>query len=101
MPEQNVLLDTAPIPDPIDAHRILAGAVAHHQAGRFVEAEHDYRTIIAAGGDHAVASYNLGLLCHAEGRLQDAMDSYANAIALHPDYIDAIINLGAVQLALG
>nr|WP_294504725.1 tetratricopeptide repeat protein [uncultured Rhodopila sp.] len=79
----------------------LAAAIAHHQAANTGEAERLYREILAASPDNALASYNLGLLCFAQGRLQDAVDACRDAIAARPDYVEAHINLGTAVLALG
>jgi tetratricopeptide (TPR) repeat protein len=91
-----VVLFTAPAaPD-----RLLSEAIAHHQAGDTAEAEHLYRAVLAAS-PNALASYNLGLLCIADGRLQEAIDACRDAIAARPDYVEAHINLGTAVLALG
>jgi FkbM family methyltransferase len=100
MIEQNVLTRPAPARTQIDAKRTLVEAVAHHHAGRSVEAERLYRSIQTSDQTHAVASYSLGLLYHARGRLQEAKDAYSDAIAIRPDYVDALINQGTVLLAL-
>jgi tetratricopeptide (TPR) repeat protein len=100
MDEQNVLTRPDHAPAQIDATGVLLEAIAHHHAGHTAEAECLYRSIPASSPTRAVASYSLGLLYYAQGRLQNALDAYEEALAIRPDYVDALINRGTVLLAL-
>lgn len=71
-------------------------ALAHHSAGRLLEAESAYRHALAVEPDLAAAHNNLGTLLQAQGRLQDALACYQRAIALTPQYADAHNNLATV-----
>jgi tetratricopeptide (TPR) repeat protein len=92
-----VVLFTAPAA--IDG--TLAEAIRHHRAGNAAEAEQLYRAVLAASPDNHLASYNLGLLCLAQGRPREAIDACRDAIAARPDHVEAHINLGTAVLALG
>jgi FkbM family methyltransferase len=85
----------------LEVDQALTEAIGHHHAGRSVEAERLYRTILASAPDHAFASYGMGLLCTTLGRSQGAIDAFRHVIAIRPDFVDAYINLGTVVLALG
>jgi FkbM family methyltransferase len=99
--EQNVLTRLDHAQAQIDPERTLLQAIAHHHAGQTTEAERLYRSIPTSNPTSAVASYSLGLLYYAQGRLQSALDAYDDALAVRPDYVDALINRGAVLLTLG
>jgi len=105
MQEHQTLLSppTQVVPSPVQINlgQALIKAIDHHHAGRTMEAERLYRSVLPTSPDRAIASYNLGVLCSAQGRLPEAIDAYRHAIAMKPEYIDAYINLGAATLALG
>ena len=82
-------------------NQALDEAISHHHAGRTVEAERLYQTVLTSPAAPAFASFGFGLLCTTQGRLQEAIEAYRHAIAIRPDFADAYINLGTVVLALG
>lgn len=74
-------------------------ALAHHDAGRLVEALSLYDQI-AALGPNAVVFYNRGLALQGLARFEAAVASYRQAIALHPTYAEAHSNCGDALQAL-
>jgi len=53
-----------------------------------------YRKVIALKGDHAEATFNLGVVLQESGRLDDAMRAYAQAYRLRPS------SFGQIAMAL-
>jgi hypothetical protein len=72
----------------------LADALAHHQAGRWTEAEAAYRAL----GEDPVALGNLGALLNARQRSEEAVPLLRRAVALEPARAAHWSNLG---VALG
>lgn len=58
---------------------------AHHQAGRFAEAQDAYGEVLAAAPDHAEAWRLMSLLAGQFGRPDLALDWIGKAVALQPD----------------
>jgi Flp pilus assembly protein TadD len=75
-------------------------ATAHHQEGRFQEAEALYRQILGADPNHVAALHQLGLLAHQFGHQQVAEELIRKSIARLPT-AEAYTNLGAVMKAIG
>ena len=75
---------------------ILQEAVKFHQLGQTDKAEALYRAVLALE-QNADASYNLGLICHAQGRLDEAVVAYRDAIFFRSDHADAYANLATVM----
>jgi Flp pilus assembly protein TadD len=63
---------------------LLHGALAHHQAGRFQQAEAAYREILAIEPAHADTLHLLGVLAHQVGRNDLAVQYIGAAIASAP-----------------
>jgi protein O-GlcNAc transferase len=76
-------------------------ALAHHQAGRLVEAEALYRQILAVEPRHADALHFLGVIAHQVGRNDLAMEWIRQAIVLKPSNPAAHSNLGEACRAMG
>ncbi len=94
--DDNAAADTAE-----DARVLLAAAVGHHQAGRFGDAEVDYRRLLALQPNRADVLFNLAAALRQQDRLEEAADAYRQTIALAADYADAHYNLGNTLMALG
>jgi tetratricopeptide (TPR) repeat protein len=77
----------------------LAQAMAHHQAGRLVDAERIYRTILATTPDEPRALHFLGVIALQTGHLSDAEAMLRRALKRAPDMADACSNLGLVLAA--
>ena len=77
----------------------LAQAMAHHQAGRLVEAERIYRTILAASPDEPRALHLLGVIALQTGHLNDAETMLRRALEWAPNMAEACSNLGLVLAA--
>jgi predicted O-linked N-acetylglucosamine transferase (SPINDLY family) len=80
---------------------ILAIAVAHHQAGRFPQAEMLYREILQLTPNHADALHLLGLAIYQRGAAQEAVPYITAAIQIASDRAAYHSNLGRVYHALG
>jgi predicted O-linked N-acetylglucosamine transferase (SPINDLY family) len=64
--------------------RAMREAVAHHQAGRFAQAERGYRDVLAKEPRNADALHLLGLLAHQAGNHESARELISRAITLRP-----------------
>jgi tetratricopeptide (TPR) repeat protein len=76
-------------------------AVAHHQAGRFSQAEQLYRQVLAADPQHAGAIHLLGLIALQVGRPEVAVQMISTAIRLSGNQAVFHANLGEAFRALG
>lgn len=79
----------------------LAQALAHHQAGRFTEAEQGYRAVLAVDAKHPDALHLLGVLSLQSGKPDDAIDLIERAIAEQRGVADYWDNLGSALVAKG
>jgi len=75
---------------------ILQLAVAHHQAGRFGEAEKRYQQILAQTPDHPDALHLLGVVAAQTSRREMAINLITRAIAVRPTAREYYSNLGNV-----
>ena len=65
-------------------------------AGRYAEAEREYRIALALEPDDAATLSNLGSLLMQRGAFAPARDALARAVLLQPGLVEAQNNLGAV-----
>ncbi|HOL69834.1 MAG TPA: tetratricopeptide repeat protein [Bryobacteraceae bacterium] len=79
----------------------LTGALEHHQAGRFEEAEAIYRRILASDPTNVDALHLLGMALAQTGRRDPAIDLIGRAIAANPAIPAFHNNLGTVLQAEG
>jgi tetratricopeptide (TPR) repeat protein len=102
-PEQSSVPDqaTATQPDAPLFSLMFEEAVRRQAAGQDSEAEALYRAILAIQPTHAEAHYNLGLICHMQGRTAEAIALYRDALFNRLDYVDAYSNLGTIFKDLG
>jgi tetratricopeptide (TPR) repeat protein len=84
----------------------LQQAIAHHQAGRLLEAERLYRVVLDKHPNHADASHNLGVLAVQAGRPLAALPHFDAALAAYPrrrqcwvNYIDALLRVASLNAA--
>ena len=63
---------------------LLSQAVAHHQAGRLVEAAAVYRKILALRPDMIEVRNNLGLVLRNQGQLDEAIQQFEHALRSAP-----------------
>jgi tetratricopeptide (TPR) repeat protein len=68
----------------INQKEILA-AVAHHQAGRFAEAEAAYRKLLVQSPNHPELLQLLGAVAGQTGRNEEAAQLISRAIAIYPN----------------
>jgi SAM-dependent methyltransferase len=80
---------------------LFRAAVAHHQAGSFVEAEHLYRQMLTPLTDDAEVHSRLGAVLMAQGKTSLAIPHLERAIALKPDLFEAHGNLAQANMAAG
>jgi Flp pilus assembly protein TadD len=104
-PESEIVSATASwlpentLPDQI-ADRFQDG-VAHHQAGRYAEAQEAYAQVLAADPGHAEAWRRMGLLAGQFGRGDLALDWIAKAAALEPGNPEHRFSQGVILQGLG
>jgi tetratricopeptide (TPR) repeat protein len=79
----------------------FADALAHHQAGRFEDAEALYRGVLVEQPSHADALHLLGVLAHQTGRSEQAVSLIERAIAQRPEIARYHSNFGSVLQTLG
>jgi tetratricopeptide (TPR) repeat protein len=84
-----------------DAQAALRACIAHHQAGRYAEAEAGYRAILAQFPQHPDALHMLGLLASHTGHHDIAAELIGQATRLAPQHPASHSNLGNALLALG
>ncbi|MFH1982582.1 MAG: tetratricopeptide repeat protein [Pseudomonadota bacterium] len=75
--------------------------VALEKRGRIVEAERQYRHVIALDPAHPYAYANLATVLAMQNRIEEAIDNYQKALILVPENDSARINLGVVLARTG
>jgi predicted TPR repeat methyltransferase len=83
-----------------NVEQAFEGALAHHRAGRFKDAEAGYREILKGTPDHADAMHLLGMLLNQRGEGQQAVELIQRAIAMKPGMAAMHLNLGVVLFGL-
>jgi tetratricopeptide (TPR) repeat protein len=81
--------------------RLLKGGGAAHRAGRIVEAEAAYRTVIERQSLHFEARHMLGVLCRAKGRPEQVVTQISLALTIQPESAEAYNNLANAYTDLG
>jgi tetratricopeptide (TPR) repeat protein len=81
--------------------QLVADAVAHHEAGRFDQAEAAYQEALGVAPGHPAVTHNLGVIAAAKGRHRDAIAYFDTAIAAEPQYATAHYNRASALQALG
>jgi hypothetical protein len=77
------------------------GRLLYEQGATEAAIVHYRRALEAAGGDHPIAAFNLGLALEDVGRNRAAADAYSVALAADPAFADACYNLSRVHERLG
>ena len=62
-----------PSPIAINPGALLSQAIAHHQTGRWLEAEKLYRAFLARQARQPDAHHNLGVLAIQTGRMEEGL----------------------------
>ena len=88
-------------PDTVDRDALTAEAMAHHQAGRLVEAEAGYKALLKIAPDFPGILHNLGVLTAETARPREAIGYFDRAIAAEPGYASAHFNKANALRALG
>ena len=81
--------------------KLVAVAIAHHEAGRLAEAETAYRAALVISPAHAITRHNLGALVAAQGKHISAIALFDKVIAAEPDYATAHYNRAMALHTLG
>jgi tetratricopeptide (TPR) repeat protein len=81
--------------------RLVADAIAHHKAGRLVEAEAAFRQALEVCPGHARLTHNLGVVLAAQGKQREAIGLFDKTIAAEPHYASAHHNRAVALAALG
>jgi Flp pilus assembly protein TadD len=87
-------------PQTPDTQQLIAQGIAHHQAGKFDQAESMYRQALVQDAGNADARYYLGMLAHQAGRFAQALPLVRQAVEARPDNALWLTNLGVVYGAL-
>ena len=80
---------------------LFQSALAHHQSGDFVGAEHGYRALLAIDPSQAMVWSNLAAVLHEAGRNAESLQACREALRRVPDHLNAQLNLATAQQALG
>jgi len=80
---------------------MFEAALAHHQAGRLLEAEHMCRQLLAVDPGNADALHLLGVLAGQAGHHEDSLKLIDQALAAAPDFAEAHANRGVALSGLG
>jgi Flp pilus assembly protein TadD len=75
--------------------------VAHHQAGRFAEAQDAYAAVLAADPGHAEAWRRMALLANQFGRGDLALEWVTKAVDLEPAHVEHRFAQGVILQGLG
>jgi predicted TPR repeat methyltransferase len=88
-------------PTSMTVSNLLQQAVAHHQQGRYVQAQDLYRQVLAAEPRQFDALHLLGVTLRQTGDVDGAIAMIRQAIALDPGQASAHCNLGVAMLDAG
>jgi Flp pilus assembly protein TadD len=88
-------------PSDSEFDRVVADAVAHHEAGRLDQAEAAYRDALGLCPGHAAVTHNLGVIAAARNRHREALAHFDAAIAAEPQYSSAHYNRASTLQVLG
>jgi protein O-GlcNAc transferase len=82
------------------SEQMLAAAMAHHRAGRLIDAERLYRSVCDTDPKNARAFHLLGVVAHQLSR-PDAALLVGRAVMLDPDFAEAHNDKGVILAANG
>src|SRR4051812_9350409 len=90
-------IESQPMSTSID---LLQTALAHHRAGKRVEAESGYRSVLQVDAEQIDAHHLLGVLLFETGRTEESLQYLAKATTLNPQFADAHYNLARAMAVL-
>jgi len=82
------------------SEQTLAAAMAHHRAGRLIDAERLYRLVCDTDQKNARAFHLLGVIAH-QLRRPDAASLVGRAVMLNPDFAEAHNDRGVILASNG
>lgn len=77
----------------------LANAESAIEKKDYATAEPLLQKVVAADPNNYVAWFDLGFLCHAQGKNSDAIAAYRKSVAAKPDVFESNLNLGLMLAA--
>jgi tetratricopeptide (TPR) repeat protein len=86
-------------PGLVEAHLNLGRLL--HTGGAVHDALEQYRSALGAGGDDAIAWFNIGVASQDLGDRQGAVEAYERTLELSPRFADARYNLAALYEDIG
>ncbi len=84
-----------------DPAAAFARAVKLQQAGKWAEAETQYRAVLAARPDYAEAHANLGAVLIRMDRYSEAIREYETALKIAPNLTPILLNIGLAHYRKG
>ncbi|EKE67205.1 putative O-linked N-acetylglucosamine transferase, SPINDLY family protein, partial [Oceanibaculum indicum P24] len=90
-----------PAPANPEVQKLLAAALAHHQAGRLPEAEQGYKQVLSLDAQNADAHHLFGVLAYQVGRFDIAVQLIGVAVKQRPQEVEFLANMGESLRRLG
>lgn len=104
-PLETALAEVPPMPAPLPLPRLEPGlflrGMAHLEAGRYGEAEQDFRALVLGRSAHAAAHHFLGAALFQQNRREEARKEMRRALELQPANRQWRDNLAKVEASLG
>jgi tetratricopeptide (TPR) repeat protein len=88
-------------PDDDSSDRVLARALAAHQAGNVGEAEFLYKLVLQANPKQFDALHMLAIIEGRRGNFTNGLRRINEALRIRPNSVDALINLGLMRSKVG
>ncbi len=85
----------------MNPREVYTAAVAALRAGRWDEAERDFRQLLAVQPEHPILLNGLGVVLASQRRHQEAIPVFRWAVQLHPTNAEVLHNLGGSLLNQG
>lgn len=96
----SIMARPAPAAEDVDPEGYIDAAVELHEQGDLSAAERTYREGLAAGGPHAMALFNLGVLLEDMSRAEEALEAYRAALKEDARFADCHYNIALLYDAM-